>query len=173
MQQELFNQEYLNLQYWFLGFQIITGLAAVMFAFLQYKINKRLQRLQDYVAVTIVPIANPLLPRLQIVNVGKINVYLHKYEIGSNKEAYAKAMLIPAGSGSFLLLPIKSSVLGQNMDIKLYLVDELGEKYISTGEAILEKQIIATQKPDGTTENITAIEPSAWSYKTIKKDWEF
>ena len=176
MTQELFNQQYLNFQYWILFVEVLTVIAASAFAFLQYRINNRLKKLQDYVAVNIVPLATPL--SLQVINVGKINVYLQKYEIGSNKESFAKPMLIPSGSNSFLLLPIKAYNVGLKMDVTLCLIDELGEKFISTGEVVVEQiqiQQKIQQSADSTSpssQTINALQPSAWAYKTIKKNWE-
>lgn len=158
--------------------QAITAVGAIVFAVWQININIRLKKLQDYVAVTIIPMPPGDL-RLQIKNVGKINLYLQKYEIGTDHESFAKGMLIPAGSDSFLLLPIKYFNIGQNLGIKLYLIDELGEKHISTGEAKVENTPISNQIPvqgsvSGQTQIQTIILPQvvAWAYKTIKEKWE-
>lgn len=162
---------------WSFVFQAISGTAIAVFAFFQWKINARLKKLEDYVAVSIVPMGAGDL-RLQILNVGKINLYLQKYEIGTDHESFAKPMLIPAGSNSFLLVAIKNYNLGQNLDITLYLIDELGEKFISTGEAKVENISLVKQTPasQGSTsptfETINVPQAVAWAYKTIKKDWE-
>lgn len=158
-------------------FQTISGIAIAIFAILQWQINNRLKKLEDYVAVSIVPMGAGDL-RLQIINVGKINLYLQKYEIGTYHESFAKPMLIPAGSNSFLLVAIKNYNLGQNLDITLYLIDELGEKFISTGEAKVENISLIKQTPasQGSTtpsyETVSVPQAVAWAYKTIKKDWE-
>lgn len=164
-----------NFNLWSLILQIITAVAAGIFAFFQYKINNRLKKIQDYVAVSIVPMGPGDL-RLQVINVGKINLYLQKHEIGMNKESFAKGMLIPAGSNSFLLLPIKNHNLNQKMDVKLYLIDELGERFISTGEAVV-KEIEGLKESKLETgqiahEKIKIKQVSAWSFKTLKRDWE-
>lgn len=158
--------EQLTYNLWSFIVQIITACAAVVFALWQININRRLKKLQDYVAVSIVPMGTGDL-RLQIINVGKINLYLQKYEIGTNHEAYAKPMLIPAGSNSFLLVPIKNFNIGQSMDIKLYLIDELEEKFISTGEAVVNE--INVQIGDSTQKIKQVI---GWAYKTIKENWK-
>lgn len=158
--------EQLTYNLWSFIVQIITACAAVVFALWQININRRLKKLQDYCAVSIVPMGTNDL-RLQIINVGKINLYLQKYEIGTNHEAYAKPMLIPAGSNSFLIVPIKNFNIGQSMDIKLYLIDELEEKFISTGEAVVNE--INVQTGDS-TQKIKQV--TGWAYKTIKENWK-
>lgn len=169
--------EQLTYNLWSFIFQVITGIAAVLFAFFQYKINNRLKKLQDYVAISIVPMSAGDL-RLQIINVGKINLYLQKYEIGTDHEAFAKPMLIPAGSNSFLLVGIKNYNVGQKMDVTLYLIDELGEKFISTGETTVQNISLVKQAASsiGSTapsfETVNLPQAAAWAYKTIRKDWE-
>ena len=168
MEQPLYN-------FWSFVFQVIFGLAVSLFTFFQWRINARLKKLEDYVAVSIIPTADL---KLQIVNVGKINLYLQKYTIGTDHESFAKPMLIPQGSNSFLLVAIKNYNLGQNLDITLYLIDELGEKFISTGEAKVENVSIMRQLPAslGATspsfETVNIPQAAAWAYKTIKSDWE-
>jgi len=80
MNQELFNQAYLHQQYWMLGIEVLTLFGVSFFAFLQYKINDRLRKLEDYVAISIIPDPNGKFA-LQFINAGKINLYLKKYEI--------------------------------------------------------------------------------------------
>lgn len=155
----------------------ITVVFAVGFGFWQIKINDRLKKLQDYVAISIVLVDN----RLQLINVGKINLYLQKYEIGTDIDAFAKAMLIPAGSNSWLLIQIKNFNSGQKMPIKLYLIDELGEKYLSTGEVIVEpvnigihpvEQVVQGVTGNIPAQNIIQFKSSAWAYKMEKYNWK-
>lgn len=167
---------------WSFLLQIITAIGAIIFAIWQIKINiwqgkinNRMRKLQDYVAVNIVP-SGPGDTRLQILNVGKINLYLQKYRIGENKDSFAKGMLIPSGSNSFLLLPINNYHLNQKMEIELFLIDELGKKFISTGEAVIgEVEVVKeTKLQAGQTscEKIKVPQVSAWSFKTLKRGWE-
>ncbi len=158
------------------------GIAAIIFAKWQIKINDRLKKLQDYVAITLVP-SPEIGPKVNIMNVGKINVYLQKYEIGTNIEAFAKPLLIPAGSNSFLSLIINVFAPQQKMQVTIYLFDELGEKFISTGEVIIDNVQIIQQQAINTFQqtsqgqiqtpqviNVPRV-VSAQSYQTIKKDW--
>ena len=135
--------------------------------------------MQDYVAISTAPFGM----QLQIMNVGKINLYLHKYEIGTATESYSKPLLIPVGNNAFLLVPIKSHVLDKNMNVKLYLIDELGEKYFSEGEVMVKEITIPQPIVQGTLQSeataAPATEPirrpqatSAWSYKTVRSNWK-
>ena len=163
-----------------------TAVGAIWFGWNQTQINKRLQELQDYVAISIIP--QPEF-QLQIINVGKINLYVHKWEIGNFTETFSKAILIPAAAPAFLLISLSSLPMGQH-PVKIYLTDEFGKKYLSTGEVVIEPIAIRplsqmlphseTPPSDGSTQtvnlpqaqvvNITA-RMRAWSYKTEKYNW--
>lgn len=166
---------------------LLATSAAVYFAYLQTKINKRLQDLEDYVAVSIVPRENF---RLDIMNVGKINLYLHKWEAGVQTENFMEPVLIPAGTASFISILIKPEI-GKKL-VKFYLTDEFKRKFLSRGEISIEpvsvhpvsqmqpqiQQEIQTQGLPQTgvlnqphIVNITA-NMRAWSYKTEKYNWE-
>lgn len=163
-----------------------TGIGALLFGWKQTQINKRMQELQDYVAISIIP--KPEL-RLQIMNVGKINLYVHKWEIGLLTENFPKAILIPAAAPSFLLTSLSSLSIGQH-PVKIYLTDESGKKYLSTGEAIIEpiaihplSQVLPhpeTPPVDDGTQTVNIVQAQtmdikikmrAWSYKTEKYNW--
>jgi len=163
-----------------------VAIGALLFGWKQTQINKRLQELQDYVAISIIP--KPEF-QLQIMNVGKINLYVHKWEIGTFTETFSKAILIPAAAPSFLLISLSSPPMGQH-PVRIYLTDESGEKYLSTGEVVIEpiamrplSQILphsetppldggtqAVNPPQAQVVNITA-RMRAWSYKTEKYNW--
>ncbi len=165
---------------------IVAALGAAFFGWKQYQINKRMQELSDYVAITIIPLKNFI---LQIKNVGRSNLYLHKWEIGSLSETNTKPWLLPAGEGSQILIAIPpQQQIGQHL-AKFYFTDEKGRKYLSTGEVVIEP--IGFQLPISTTpsqppsqdvpqDQITGAQPvgisiqlrmRAWSYKTEKYDW--
>ncbi|MBD3359253.1 MAG: hypothetical protein GF365_00895 [Candidatus Buchananbacteria bacterium] len=55
--------------------QGITLLAASIFAIWQIFINQRLKRLNDFVAIAIVP--NSEGANIKLLNTGKINIYIH------------------------------------------------------------------------------------------------
>jgi len=57
-------------------------MAGIYFGWKQYQINKRMKELADYVAVSIIPLPGF---QLQIKNVGRINLYLHKWEMASRQ----------------------------------------------------------------------------------------
>jgi hypothetical protein len=86
-------------------------------------------------------------------------------------------MLIPAGSNSFLLLPIKNYNLDQKMDVKLFLIDESDEKFVSTGEAMINKIKVFREKSGSapgapTYEEVEVPQIVAWAYKTLPNKWE-
>jgi hypothetical protein len=180
MDQSSFNLAYLNEQSWSLVIQLLTLVAATVFAALQFRINTRLKDIEDVVAITMLP-SNPRPggAHLQIANVGKINVYLQKSEIGTNHESSAKPMLIPAGHNSFLevLIPVYSP--GQSMPVKIFLLDESGEKFVSTGEVTVDNVATAIntsgQVIGGSgTPSHTIILPqvvAVKAYKTVKEKW--
>ncbi len=161
-------------------FQGFTAFGALTFGFWQIMINDRLKKLQDYAAITVVPVSN----KLQLTNVGKINLYLHKYEIGSDYDSFSKGMLMPVGGSGVpsLLIQIKNFLPNQKMPAKFYLTDELGIKYLSTGEVIVEQTgiIPANQIVQDATGNIQQIqagatlqfEVKAWTYKMEKYNWK-
>jgi len=158
---------------------------AIIFGWKQYQINKRMQELSDYVAVSIIPMKNF---RLQIKNVGRSNLYLHKWEIGSLSETYTRSWILPAGEGSQILITIPPQQQGQHL-AKFYFTDERDIKYLSTGEVVIEP--VAFQLPSSTTPphpqqqdisqgQMTGIQPlgisvqlrmRAWAYKTEKYNW--
>lgn len=157
----------------------ITAVFAVMIGIWQIKINERLRKLQDYVALSIVPSSQGL-PQLEIMNVGRSNLYLHKWEIGSLNETFVKPMLLPTDAKSKILIAVASGQIGQHL-AKFYLTDESNSKYLSTGEVAIEP--VAFQLPISTTPPQTQqnsqnnqsinvqLRTRAWSYKTERYNW--
>jgi hypothetical protein len=185
MSQELFNQQYINLQYWILVIQILTVVAASIFAIWQVLINKRLKELQDYVAVSMVPFFDGNDPKLQVINAGQINLYLKKFDIGTMTTNFEKERLLVCGSGNpFYILPVPNNIIGVEIPVKLYLIDEFKNKYISTGAVIIDAIPMAiTGQPASPMAGIPlppAQSPQqitfrtnirGWSYKTEKINW--
>ncbi len=167
----------------------IAAIGAVYFGYRQTQINKRMKELQDYVAISIIPITNsPGNYELQIMNVGKINMYLKKFEIGqvSNTFPEEKERLISVGGNPFYRVPIVNFQMGQEMDIKLYLLDEFKNKYLSTGGIIIDAIVATSSTPQGEQHTqssqqgpiniggVPVIIPGnarAWSYKTERYNW--
>jgi hypothetical protein len=160
-----------------------AAIGACVFGWKQYQINKRMQELADYVAISIIPLANF---QLQIMNVGRANLYIHKWELGYLSETYVKPLLVPTEAKSSIIINLQPPLMGQHL-LKIYLTDEGGKKYLSTGEVVIEP--VAFQIPPSTTQpqvqqelqvpsqpfgvqpiNIK-INMRAWSYKTEKHDW--
>ena len=148
----------------------------------QYEINRRMQELADYVAVFIAPI--PGGSGLQVKNVGRVNLYLHKWEIGPRSESYINPNLIPMDPNSAFAIGIPPNFMGQHL-VKLYLTDESDRKYLSTGELNIQIAQIGVQPPSGivpsseVTNAPGASQPMiqmnviarAHSFRTVPYDW--
>lgn len=155
---------------------LLTILAALYFGWCQITINRRLKNLQDFVGVSLIPgkeyieeIKNGEVKKIGInfyfkfLNVGKINIYLHKVEIISKKSGIPVSdgdilnppRLLPVGTldSGFYWYPIPNN-LPNEFNIKLFLTDEFGKKWIS--------------EHGGGSENNRV---TMWSYKTYKKKW--
>jgi hypothetical protein len=174
--------EEIILRYLEVGGIIIAAIGAAVFGWKQYQINRRMQELSDYVAISIAP---KMGLQLEIMNVGRSNLYIHKWEVGAINETFVKPLLLPTEARSKILITIQPPHLGQRL-AKFYLTDENDRKYLSTGEIAIEP--IAFQLPMSTTPPQLQQEPSqqlsggaqpinvqlrmrAWSYKTIKYNW--
>lgn len=164
--------------------QFLIAFGAIVFGIWQIKINLRLKKIQESVALSIVP---GIGLSLHLMNVGGMNLYLRKYEIGPKTENFDKPLLIAAGAGnnSFLQITIPDFERNKTYNIKLYLIDEFKEKYLSTGEFIIEdveitqpvittQEISATGTTSGPVLSMTKTKfprIKAWSYKTEKYNW--
>lgn len=159
---------------------LLAAAGAGVFGWKQYQINKRLQKLSDFVAISIVPFALDNAPKIQIRNVGRINLYLHRWEIDGSNETYGKSRLLACGPELFFVIPVPD-ILGLEMPMKMYLTDEHGQKYISTGTVVIDPQpvsITIPQAQDSTPQQLQAVQQlmmrrnvRAWSYKTQKYNW--
>jgi len=145
--------------------QGIVALGALIFSFWQIAINKRLKNLQDYVATAIVP--DPRTNKLNLLNTGKINLYLWGFDMPGNKQRFQKPRLIAAGTGDAVYYWIEppSNVEGE-FEIILYLKDEFNHKWVSEHGGRANK--FQTDE-DGIKK--VGIRITVWSYKTYKKKW--
>lgn len=175
MKQELFNS-------WYLIVYVVGALAAGIFALVQIIINRRLMALQSYVTVSIVPITNPgPTYSLQIRNVGKVNLYLMKSEVGAHVQNFDRGRLLSIGGDPFFVIPAPLVNLGQEMEIKLYLQDELGRKYLTTGGLAIDPHVqqggVPARAGDESTgvpmvSSAVVLSPArAWAYKTERFNW--
>jgi len=162
----------------------ITAMAGIYFGWKQYQINKRMKELADYVAVSIIPLPGF---QLQIKNVGRINLYLHKWEVASLQETYVKPWLLPVDAKSSINLSFSSPPVGQHL-LKLYLTDENNRKFLTTGEVVIEpvgvqiphssgpSQPPISDQPTSSSPQVSpqinvALRMRAWAYKTERYDW--
>ena len=177
IKQEIFN-------FWSIILQILTAGGLIYFAWRQTQINKRMQELSDYVALSIMPAVSGF--SIEILNVGRANLYIHKWQIGSLSETYVKPLLLPTEAKSKISINYPPQQVGQHV-AKLYLTDETDQKFISTGEVVVEPvafqlPLSATQ-PQGISTDQNSTTPNtgnvlnvqlrmrAWSYKTEKENW--
>ena len=160
-----------------------TLLAAAYFAFRQNSINNRLKELQDYVGLSIVPLSNL---RLQTTNVGRTNLYLHKWEVGENVGNFDEPILISAEGKTSLIITLMPNSLGKKR-AKFYLTDESKKKFLSEGEVILQAisstPIVSQVRLPGQPEDQSVtgspvilgsevkVSMTAYSYRTIPFDW--
>ncbi len=171
LSQDIFN-------FWFLIAQALTAGGLIYFAWRQTQINKRMKQLADYVAISISPGPSG---QIQIQNVGRSNLYLHKWEIGRLNETFVKPWLLPTEGRSKILIAIPPDQIGQHL-AKFYLTDEIDQKYLSTGEVTVEAtsfKLPNSTTPPATQESIPGmpavsvqLRMRAWSYKTEKYDWK-
>jgi hypothetical protein len=172
-------QNTLNIIY--IIFSLIMSGGLVYFSWRQTQINKRMQELSEYVAISIAPGQNF---QLQIINVGRINLYLHKWEIGHLSETFVKPWLLPVEGKSIITINLLPPPIGQHL-AKFYITDEKGRKYLSEGEVAIEpisvqlpltttppQEQIREQLPTSEIQQINIqLRMRAWSYKTVKYNW--
>jgi hypothetical protein len=135
-----------------------------------------MKKLGDYVAVVVIPEPKDN-SKLQIINAGKINLYLHKYEVGEQTETFSNPVLLTVNAISMIFIPIKIAKIGKQ-PIKLYLEDEFHRKYLSTGEIIVqpfeETKLITPLEQSSEQQPVTKTKVfiNTLSYKTERFDWQ-
>lgn len=168
---------------WAIILQLLTAAGLIYFAWRQTQINRRMQELADFVAISISPAGGF---QLQVENVGRVNLYIHKWEVGSMSETFVKPLLIPIDAKSKILITIQPPQIGQHL-AKFYLTDEMGSRYLASGEVAIEPvafQLPQTTTPpqnqnDGSNQTSGAqtmsvsvqLRMRAWSYKTERYEW--
>lgn len=134
---------------------VATFLGALFIGVKTNQINERLRLLQDYVGVAVVPADENI---LKLLNVGKVNLYLYGFEIPGNNRYFERARLLATGTGDsayyWIETPNINNIENNKFDIKLYLVDEFGNKWISEFGGSLKGDRI-----------------TVWTYKTYKSVW--
>lgn len=140
---------------------LLTVLAATYIGVKQYKINKRLTELNDYVAVSAVPGDGVI----ELHNVGKSNLYFHGYSIGDKKLMFEKERLLSVETGrtSYYWLPVPAKEDFDSLDsfeFTLYLTDQFNKKYVASF--------------GGDRKNVEGDKwyIRVWTYKTEVKNWE-
>jgi len=161
----------------------LMALGAGVFGWKQLEINRRIKKLNDYVAISIIPQQDL---RLQIRNAGKINLYIHKWEAGDLNGNYKEPILIPVGGISSIIINLNKLIIGEH-NFKMYIIDQRGEKYISTGKIFIDPISIAQQPPSiikpeaigqmqeqkegAQIQTMVKVNLRAYSYKTEKYKW--
>ena len=166
MSQELFNILSIILQ-------MIIAIGAIFFALWQTLINSRLKKIQDYVSISLVPTKDTFTNefQLQIKNVGKINVYLYKYEIGEQTHSFENARLIASGSDTFYVVNVPINNLNKELPVKTYLRDEFNNKYLTTGAIIIDAITLVNEGAQQLQSPSVRLSLRAWSYRTEKFNW--
>jgi|GEM_PF-904212 len=155
-----------------MGALVVATFLAFYIGLKQNEINNRLLKLQDYVAIAAVP--NPNANVINLINTGKINLYLWGFDMPGNNQRLKKPRLISSGtndSAYYWVNPpptLETITTTQEFDFKLYLTDEFNNKWISEhgGEAIPSESI-----QNGKKEKVVIIK--VWSYKTYQSNWSF
>ncbi|MFZ3057722.1 MAG: hypothetical protein WA092_01620 [Minisyncoccales bacterium] len=160
---------------------LLAASAAGVFAYFQYRINQRAIELQDYVAITIIPFSVSNVPHIQVLNAGRTNLYLHKYEIDGTNDTYIPARLLACGTSTAFNIQVPQNRPNVEMPVKFYLTDEFGKKHLSTGAVVIDTLILpqATVQSEQPTpiqsqaaqQFIVRSNIRAWSYKTERYDW--
>jgi len=137
----------------------ITMVGAIIFAGWQIKINRRLQKLNDFVALSILPDTNT--GKIKLLNTGKINLYIHGFEINGVKNKFDQGRLISSATldSAYYWLPTDSVPPEGKFDIKIYLMDEFNKKFITTGQG-------QSSKVDQGKSWVTV-----WTLRTEKTNW--
>jgi len=143
--------------------QALIGLGAVTFAFLQWRINRRLKQLQDFVSISVH--YEDKLTCLTVLNVGKSNLYVYKYEFAGKTESMERGELIPldvAVEATYrIIIPIEELIMHTVYTLKLYVSDGGKKKYISEHDVIKSSF------------DVTRFKIETKSYTPIKTNWKF
>lgn len=140
--------------------QLMATIGIIVFGIFQLLINNRLAKVQDYIALSIIPSDNSI----KLINTGKNNLYIHAFEIDGKIKKLDRGRLISSASldSAYYWIPVDFVPReSNNFGIKIYLSDESGAKYLTEGGGE------STKLSDKESRVIV------WTYKTTKSDWRF
>jgi hypothetical protein len=141
----------------------VAALGAIYFGFIQTKINKRLQKLEDFVAVSFVPNNDSI----KILNTGKINVYIKSFTLGQKSFTFDKPRMIPANAGdsSYYWIEPDGIPINGEFIICLYLLDEFGKKFKAAGGGWVESKKVDQE------ENKFEVKITVWTNECKTFNW--
>ena len=144
--------------------QVLTLVAATYIGITQNQINTRQASLQDYVAIAASPDNSGT--KITLLNTGRANLYINKIEIGNETLTYDRPRLLATGtleSSYYWINPPASLPLAQDFNLKVFVTDEFGTKWISEhGGQVHEYFADGDEKRPSRALNM-------WSYQTEKK----
>jgi hypothetical protein len=150
-----------------------------------------MKELSDYAAAFIAPVnSRNSTDGLSVKNVGRVNLYIHRWEIGPISASVKNPLLLPVDPNSGFHIGIPQGMVGVHF-VKIYLTDETSKKYLATGEVKIQAVPVGIQIPQqagdlgqmpmqqpGTTAqpgnqaNLQFITPiTAHSYQTKLYEW--
>ncbi len=150
-----------------LSLQILTLVAATYIGVTQNQINTRQAQLQDYVAIAASPDNSG--QKITLLNTGKVNLYINKIIIGDQTLSYDRPRLLATGtleSSYYWVNPPDSLPLDKDFDLKVYVTDEFGTKWVSEHGGQVHEY--TTEVQGKSVENRTL---NMWSYKTEQQNW--
>jgi len=144
--------------------QSAAAIATSIFAIWQIFINLRLKKLNDFVAVAILP--NSEGNNIKLLNTGKINLYIHGFDINGSAKIFDKGRLISSATldSAYYWIPLHNIPESGVFPIKIWLTDEFGTKYITQGQG-------ESSQHGEKDKNLISV--SVWALKTYKEKWEF
>jgi len=151
-----------------IGLQVLTLVAASYIGITQNQINTRQASLQDYVAIAASPDNSGT--KITLLNTGKVNLYITKFDVGGQVTSYDRPRLLATGtldSSYYWINPPATLPLDKDFDVKVYVTDEFGTKWVSEHGG----QVHEATTTDNQGKPVTNRYLNMWSYKTEKQDW--
>lgn len=145
-----------------LGVQILTLIAASYIGVVQNQINTRQASLQDYVAIAASPDNSG--SKITLLNTGRVNLYIDKIVIGEETLSYDRPRLLATGtldSSYYWVNPPSNLPLDKDFDVKVYVTDEYGMKWVSEHGGQVHEYTTADGKEKARGLNM-------WSYRMEK-----
>jgi hypothetical protein len=151
-----------------LSIQILTLIAATYIGIVQTQINVRQASLEDFVAIAASPDSTG--EKITLLNTGTSNLYLHRIEFGSEVINYERPRLLATGtldSSYYWITPPATLPLDQDFELKVYVTDQFGTKWISEhGGRVYQYNLEIQGEP------VTKLALNTWSYRTEQRDWQ-